>query len=115
MTKPLQVKLKVTNACGNSHEWAWALFAIGLEEEVLMVPLKVYPNPVKDILTLEWDSEQWSLQALYLRDATGRLLMESHPQQSPLEWDLRHLPAGTYYLQVQDQHGLQSQVLIVKP
>jgi len=109
------VKLKVTNACGNSHEWAWALFAIGLEEEVLMVPLKVYPNPVKDILTLEWDSEQWSLQALYLRDATGRLLMESHPQQSPLEWDLRHLPAGTYYLQVQDQHGLQSQVLIVKP
>lgn len=109
------VKLTVTNACGTTDEWGWNLFAIGLDELSNLESLEVYPNPVEDILTIDWNAQDLQVDQLILRDATGRILMQSKPNESPFDWDLSALPSGTYFLEIDYPGGSQRMPLIVKP
>jgi len=108
------VKLTVTNACGNTDEWAWNLFAIGLDEHDGLAQVQVYPNPADDYIKVDWDPEQFDLKALYLRDASGRIIQEVIPAQAPYDWDISHLPAGTYFLQLDHSKGQQSIPIVIR-
>ncbi len=107
------VKLTVTNACNNTHAWGWNLYAIGLEEQDGITKVEVYPNPADDVLMIEWDAEQFEMQSLYLRDASGRILQQVKPDQSPYQWDVSRLPAGTYFLEMTHRHGQQSLPIVI--
>ncbi len=109
------VTLTVTNACGTTDEWGWNLYAIGLEEIAGIETLEVYPNPVEDYLTIDWSDQDLEIKALILRDASGRIIQQVQPEQAPYTWDLRSLPSGTYFLEIEHPAGTQKMPLIVKP
>lgn len=108
------VKLTVTNACGNTNQWGWNLFAIGLEEQMAISPIEVYPNPADNQLNINWDDEQLELKQVYLRDVSGRLLMQAKPQQAPFKWEVQDIPAGTYFLQIEHLGGMQSIPIVIQ-
>lgn len=62
---------------------------------VLPASIKVYPNPVQQVLTIE--SAQ-SISQIRLLTITGKLLMEKINGTNSV--DLSHLPAGIYFLQL---------------
>ena len=108
------VKLTVSNACGSTNEWGWNLFAIGLEESIADAQLEVYPNPVEDVLNLNWDAQQIELRILRLRDASGRIIKEVNPNQAPYQWDLGMIPAGTYFLEIEHDHGREAMPIVIR-
>ena len=64
-------------------------------ETVKSLSFSVYPNPVKDILTIESSCKNPKIQIFNI---TGRLVFESHTSDS--EIDIKDLPAGLYLLKV---------------
>jgi hypothetical protein len=63
--------------------------------------LACYPNPVNDVLTLQWENVMpGDLQARLL-DATGRVcaMRSFHfARTGSVAWDLRALPPGRYMM-----------------
>jgi hypothetical protein len=86
-------------------------------ESVALTPswsdrVRLYPNPVGDLLTLELPSGKTF--HLRLRDAWGRV----HASMDRLQGDLRipmgQLPSGMYILQIQDEQGVQATYRVLR-
>ena len=88
------------------------------EVEVIMLEnwMRVYPNPVRDILTLEYDHTTTGQVSWQLFDLHGRLVKQRTwddlLQGGRREVDLRDLPRGTYLYRSADQlHQRSGKVL----
>ncbi len=73
--------------------------------------LKVYPNPVTDILNIESQSKVKSISVF---DATGRNVLTSEINQTKFNVDLSKLTSGSYIVTVQTENGSQSAKVIKK-
>jgi uncharacterized repeat protein (TIGR01451 family) len=60
--------------------------------------IKVYPNPTENFLTVEQGNDQ--LIQLSLRDNLGRVVVQQQVAQKSTVLDLAKLPAGVYFLQM---------------
>jgi hypothetical protein len=66
--------------------------------------LRVFPNPGSDVLTVEWPAE--GLARVQFYDGLGRLVEVRELQgQTRLDLDVRHLPSGLYYLNIESRAG----------
>ena len=79
-------------------------------------PVSVHPNPFHNAVHFRVQTDwQESLQ-VHLFDLSGRLLAEKTIDPKATEWDLEHLPAGVYLLQIQNQSGsIQQHLKLIKP
>jgi hypothetical protein len=89
----------VTAANGCSKVLSIPLFnTVGANEPGEEGAVFVYPNPVKDWLTVEW-KEKWQGQtSIRLTDATGRIVVQEKDVNTPYKLDLRALPDGIYLI-----------------
>lgn len=60
--------------------------------------IKLYPNPVKDILTLEGLSTNANISIISLQ---GSVLAKTTAGSKTYTWDIKQLPAGTYYVRIE--------------
>lgn len=65
--------------------------------------IKMYPNPSKDLLNVDFDSDVYSGEWMQVIDAQGRLLMETKVEAMHMELDLTVLPSGIYTLKIGTQ------------
>lgn len=68
----------------------------------------IFPNPASDVLVVRGLQTG---QRVSVFDNNGRKLKELTAQSPQTRVDLRHLPAGTYYLQVTDKAGSTAQTM----
>lgn len=73
--------------------------------------LKVYPNPVTDILNIESQSK---VKSISIYDTTGRNVLASEINQTKFNVNLSALTSGTYIVTVQTENGSQSAKVIKK-
>lgn len=67
-------------------------------------PIRLYPNPVRDLLTIE--GLPAGTVRITLLDAAGRAVQTcNNPASGRMEWPLPHLPAGLYWLHVGTEGG----------
>jgi pullulanase/glycogen debranching enzyme len=98
----------LTNVAWNSTNlglvpWSTPDFNImGVEQELLH--LKVYPNPARDIVKVEWEAEMATETTLRLVDATGReVLKQTLPQikgANSTTLSTQNTPKGLYFIQL---------------
>lgn len=67
------------------------------------MPLQLYPNPTSDILNINLNLPHQDVTPVHyiLTDASGRVLHQEHRellQGDQLQWSVKALPAGLYYL-----------------
>ncbi len=69
--------------------------------------LLIYPNPVRDILTIQstWVPSQTLEIIIY--DLAGKKALQRRIQRFPVEWNLNSLQAGYYILEIQATSGRQ--------
>jgi hypothetical protein len=72
----------------------------------------IFPNPVKDVLTIQVD-EQMLGATLELLDISGRRLISSMIDKSTTLVDVSSFPNGAYFLCV-DNNGLKQMKKLVK-
>ncbi|MCB0395008.1 MAG: T9SS type A sorting domain-containing protein [Flavobacteriales bacterium] len=88
---------------------------VGIKEEASKIRFHAYPNPVRDQLTITWES-QTHVQQIRLIDNTGRLVIDKtcSPGTVSQTLDMSALPAGVYHVSVSDTDGNQSGHHIVR-
>jgi len=82
--------------------------------------LNVYPNPVTSQMYLVFSLKEKTEVQYQLYDALGRPVAQKAPQtllagDHQLEWNVSHLPAGTYQLVIQAGKDISSRRIIVQP
>ena len=79
--------------------------------------VEVYPNPVQDILNVEYDLEQ-TAQNLSIRvmDITGKVVLDrqySQVKKDKIEFNVKQLAAGTYNVQLTSENGTTTRRFVV--
>ncbi|GAA4313985.1 hypothetical protein GCM10023183_33990 [Nibribacter koreensis] len=90
-----------------------ALTTTGLPKE-LEQQLQVYPNPSKGLVTLKVPTVL-KVQSVQVVNAIGKMVhaVKEPVKGNALNVDLRHLPAGVYFLQVRTSQGTSSRRIML--
>jgi hypothetical protein len=81
-----------------------------LEESKSSVLMNIYPNPVKEVCTLDFELEASQTLQIILVDANGRLMQVVQANtafsagQHQLPLNLSSLPPGDYFLQMKSKN-----------
>lgn len=67
------------------------------------VEISIFPNPVKNTLTMDWTTTD--MEELILQNASGHELKRWHLSGTRLQIDVSSLPSGLYFLQIRDRKG----------
>lgn len=73
---------------------------VGLTEQTLLENLSVYPNPVSDKLTVQFESKIPSFPTLVLTNTLGEVLLTVEKPGLIQQLDLSGLPKGLYFLKM---------------
>jgi hypothetical protein len=83
------------------------LTVVGLEELLESIGMLVFPNPTSDFITIELNDDPTNYEVIML-DATGKLVSSSPVRNKTEQIDMRHLAAGSYYLNIINKENLQN-------
>lgn len=92
-----------------SFEWG----GVGVEEELINTNVKIYPNPVSNIINIQ-TSELPNNLLLNIFDASGKKVMNRNLNQSNEMIDISALSSGTYVLVLQDAFNLVHRSKFIK-
>jgi len=111
-------------AIGNRAGGVKILFGnqiVGLEEELDPSSksndfFSFYPNPARDAILIEINSDSRELMELKIFDNNGRLIQNRQIRpQDKTQIDLSNLPEGLYFIQLKNSKRTASKKLIVSP
>lgn len=77
-----------------------------IDEPEVYRQLSLYPNPARDMLTLDWPTLPPGGAYLRIFDARGGLLQQMKLNQRTSSLDLTELPAGMYWLRLETEAGM---------
>lgn len=84
-----------------------------LEPSVLSNKLSVAPNPVSDVLTVDFDKEDTPQYALKMTNALGQTVYnQAVLQESKVQIDVQNWQIGLYFLTIQTTKGVKTQTFI---
>jgi len=98
------VCLTATDSCGNTDTTCkFVSIFIGLNENKLKQTLKVYPNPVTDLVTISLTGTDNFLSVIKLSSASGKTILKKQfsNNQTEVELNMFELPSGIYLLNIQ--------------
>lgn len=103
--------VQVTNSYGCVLTSDMITVNVGVEEIALDDQLNIYPNPVTDVLNVQWNNTTESAN-LSIRDLSGRLVLSERVANGNAVLDLSNLSSGNYILELQmEDRTLRKQVI----
>jgi hypothetical protein len=103
--------VQVTNSYGCVITSDMITVNVGVEEIALDDQLNIYPNPVTDVLNVQWNNTTESAN-LSIRDLSGRLVLSERVANGNAVLDLSNLSSGNYILELQmEDRTLRKQVI----
>lgn len=105
----LYIRVKSSN--GNWSLYGKPEFSTSLSvSDLFLKDLKIYPNPVEDILHISVQNN--TIEKITLIDTNGRVVLEKHDEVEQI--NASHLPSGLYLLQIKTEKGSISKKIIKK-
>jgi len=99
------VTLKVTNAFNSTNTMVKTGYiyvgGVGVDE-LSQNSIKVYPNPVKDVVTIETGS---NIQQVQIFNITGQIVMTTQTSSKSVTMNTSLLKSGIYFLKVKTDSG----------
>lgn len=92
------VTITDVNGCTQTSSYTVS-FTVGIDE-VDAGSLSVYPNPARDVVTIELSTEQ-SVDRFVLIDPAGRIVLEQAPESNKFDVDVRPYAEGVYLINLQ--------------
>jgi len=103
--------VQVTNSYGCVITSDMITVNVGVEEIALENQLNIYPNPVTDVLNVQWNNTT-ETATLSIHDLSGRLVLSERVANGNAVLDLSNLSSGNYILELQTEEGsLRKQVV----
>jgi hypothetical protein len=101
----IMVQYSDYSSTNTNQQWSFqpASVVTGLSEEAFSSQVFVYPNPVKDKLTIQLG--EWSCTKLSLTDAQGKNVREEKGTfTGSMEWPVSALSSGVYFLTMEGEN-----------
>ncbi len=92
----------------------FATITTSIEELDSNSSIKVYPNPVNDLLTLDLSQINQSFTEINIFNALGELVYQNNKPTAITEINTRELQAGIYFLLLKDKSGMSYSQRIIK-
>lgn len=108
-----EVELTVRNNCGGIDTRKFKLNQIGLKEPSL-AQIGLYPNPVKDLLVINWPENLPEIESISLIDSRGSLLRSWNPKPGETELNMSDVATGYYQIQIKSKLGPMSFPIIIQ-
>ena len=113
-----QIIFSVSDECGNSST-TQARFTIrgplGINtSNIQQLNFKIFPNPVSDILTIQFDKSESIETNFSLFDTYGNLLWSGKNDDNDLLIPVSNYPSGVYFLQASTSLGVVSQKVMIE-
>lgn len=103
--------VQVTNSYGCVVTSDMITVNVDVEEIAMEDQLNIYPNPVNDVLNVQWNNTNETAN-LTIRDLSGRLVLAERVANGNAALDLSNLSSGNYILELQMEEGsLRKQVV----
>jgi hypothetical protein len=93
-------EVQVTNSYGCTVTSNIITVNVGVEEIALENQLNIYPNPVTDVLNVQWNNTNETAN-LSIRDLSGRLVHSERVANGNAALNLSGLASGNYILELQ--------------
>ena len=103
--------VQITDPFGCSYETSDFQLSVSIEE-FETGQWMVYPNPVKEILTIQVEDKMIGA-TMKLLDLSGRLLVTSIIDKSSILFDVSLFPNGTYFIQLDNNGQQQVKKLVI--
>jgi hypothetical protein len=97
-------EVQVTNSYGCTVTSNIITVNVGVEETTLESQLNIYPNPVTDVLNVQWNNTNETAN-LSIRDLSGRLVLSERLANGNAALELSNLSSGNYILELQTEEG----------
>jgi len=78
----------------------YEIFTLATHENMVQSKITVYPNPVKDFLTVDFNSEKLEKTRYQLFDGTGRIIDQGELKNLKTEIDTSALSSGLYVMSI---------------
>ncbi|MBL7765704.1 MAG: CotH kinase family protein [Chitinophagaceae bacterium] len=85
---------------------------VGLVQTDFSNSVQVYPNPANDIVQVEVEHSQLRLFTANVLSLQGQLLMSETTATGSCKFNIQHLPAGIYAIQIKSENGMTTRKLI---
>lgn len=80
-------------------------------QEVKNTSFTAYPNPFKDVLTIQYEKP---VEKVEIYDLTGKTLLKSRPNSSDFQLNTSQLPSGVYVVKIESNSKVISKKIIKK-
>ncbi|WP_196893120.1 T9SS type A sorting domain-containing protein [Aureivirga marina] len=94
--------------------WRSALYSpnIGIENHKFLEDIKIYPNPAKDKINIQWNEN--SNVSIRLFDQQGRIIkyIKDTPINQALEIDLSNYTNGIYFVRINSDKGVRTEKIV---
>ena len=75
----------------------------------------VYPNPATNSITMEIKKDSHGKETVSIYNMQGQLMMHQiFPGQNKITMDVKHLPAGIYFVEIQMETGRETRKLVIE-
>ncbi|HTN46328.1 MAG TPA: T9SS type A sorting domain-containing protein [Flavipsychrobacter sp.] len=106
------VCVTVTTACGtNTYCKPVTTSTVGINAINAPNPLRIYPNPVTDHLTIDFTAPDTKIE---IYNATGICVYQTRSQSKNEQLDVSSLSAGLYFIRLSKLHGEQQVAQFIK-
>ncbi|MEM7657517.1 MAG: T9SS type A sorting domain-containing protein, partial [Bacteroidota bacterium] len=86
--------------------------ALSVAGSLSQAPIRLFPNPTRDLLNLEWETAQPG--HIQLLDLQGRILLQATVSAGQAQISIGHLPQGIYVYQLHNSTGQRWQGRVEK-
>ncbi len=92
----------------------YEIFTLASNENAVQSTISVYPNPVKDFLTVDFNTEKLENSSYQLFDASGKIIIEGNLKSAKSQISARSLAIGMYILRITNAGKLVKTFKIIK-
>ncbi|MCZ2083091.1 MAG: T9SS type A sorting domain-containing protein [Flavobacteriales bacterium] len=92
----------------------YEIFPLATNENSLQNKITVYPNPVKDFLIVDFNSEKLEKSSYQLFDGTGRIINKGELKNLKTEINTSTLSSGLYMLSISSEGKMVKTFKIIK-
>tara|TARA_Y100000385_G_C12988347_1_gene591682 strand:+ start:652 stop:1131 length:480 start_codon:yes stop_codon:yes gene_type:complete len=95
-----------SGANGNSNQGVqqpYEIYSVGIDEEDIAISFTAFPNPTKDILTLQFDAFTTQNASFQLVDQAGKIIQKKKISNVSTSLNLSNEVSGIYYLSINSE------------
>ena len=93
-------QLGATGKVNPGVQQPYEIYSLATNENTIQSKIMVYPNPVKDFLIIDFNSDKLVKSGYQLFDGTGRMISKGELKNLQTEINTSTLPAGMYILNI---------------